>query len=211
MRKINGEDVYHYQKNDALVEVAQDNVFRAITKMTMKATGEALKTLKELRGEIALYASCFPTSFADGTESCGWPNFLPEPLQKVIQVSDFIMCVMNNPHLAKAFRAIRPVPQEWGYNEIPDYYPLLGWMLWGKEVCRYKKDHRITFDEYCGLIDHGHCVCFPERAGHVTVAKGYDIVNGKKFIIYNDPFLKPKMVIPARTLGWGVVILPYEG
>jgi len=206
VRKINGEGVYHYQKNDAIPKIFWDNCFQEIAKMTNKKTGEIQEALIELRKNISLHNSCFPTAFADGAESCGHPN----PCKKHIQVSDYIMCIMNNTHNAKKFQVVRNVPWSYGrYNEIADFYPLMSEMIWGQKICGYKKGKSYRYEEYCHLIDQGCCVCFPEP-GHVVVGKGYDIVNSKEFIVYNDPFRKANMVKPAQILGWGVVIFPCE-
>lgn len=203
MTKVNGENIFHYQKNDAIPKIFWDNCFREIAEMTKEKTDEVKKALIELRKNISIHNSCFPTAFADGAESCGHPN----PCKGHIQISDYIMCVMNNPHNANKFQVVRSVPWNYGrYNEIPDFYPLMSEMIWGQVICRYEKD--ISFNEYCGYIDHRYCICYP-MTGHVVVGKGYEVENKKKFIIYNDPFRKPNMVMPARTLGWGVVISPY--
>jgi hypothetical protein len=206
MRKVNGENIYHYQKNDGIVEIMQDYIFRELKKMTKEKEGVARDTLIELRNRITLHNSCFPASFCDGAESCGWPMDVFTP---GIQASDAVMCIINNPHNAKLFhKASRYVPQTWGYNEIPDYYPKLAEIIWGDpNMCRYTR--RITYDDYCGYIDNECCVVYA-HPGHMVVGKGYDITDGKKSIVYNDPYRKKNMTESAKTIGICVIIFPYN-
>ena len=202
-RKINGEDIYHSQRNNALVEIFQDYIFRAIENMRKEATEETRKIIQEVRSKICLHVSCFPTSFIDGAHSCGWPMSVFAP---GIQPEDSVMCIMNNPNNAKLFHKIRFVPETWGYNEIPDYYPVLGEIIWGQKMCKYET--RMPFEKYYNYIDNGCCIVYA-HPGHVIVGKGYD--EEKKARIYNDPFVGPKLEEPGTTLGWGVVIYPYTG
>jgi hypothetical protein len=206
MKKVNGENIYYSQKNNAFVEVFQDYFFREYEKVRGEATGEVKKTLDDLRRKIFLHVTCFPTSMADGIHSCGWPMDIFPP---GLQPEDGIMCILNNPVIAKKLhQGSRYVPPSWAYNEIPDYYPTAINAAWGnKQVCKFERN--ITIQEYSGYIDHGYCIAYA-HPGHVIIGKGYDIVNGKTFRVYNDPYRKPKMIEPAKTLAWGVVIFPFQ-
>lgn len=205
MRKINGENTYHSQWNNAIVEIFKDYIFREFEKAQKQATGEVKKALSDLRSKIYLHVSCFPTSFTDGASSCGWPlNVFPPGLQP----EDAIMCIINNPNIAEKLYAAagRKVPQTWGYNELPDYYPEMARIIWGKKVCEYKG--HISYEQYCKYIDDGCCVVYA-HTGHVVVGKGYDTDKG--VVIYNDPFKKANMEEKKDKLPYCVVIFPYPG
>lgn len=202
MRKINGITTYYSQKNNGQVELFQDYFFRILEKIKKTATPEIISAIRQIRKRLALNISCGPTAWVDGIDSCGWPldRFTPGE-----QPEDSVLMIMMNPRNVKKFLKRRNIDTtRWAYNEIPQYYEVVGQIIYKQEVCRF--ENNITFQKYCGYIDRGCCVMFA-IPGHFLIGKGY-YQNNKNFIIYNDPFREANMIMPEKTLSWGVVIFP---
>lgn len=163
MKKLLGnKSQYNDQTNDALVEFTKDYTDK-----------------KKI-------VSCFCNSFADALETGHYPNvFTPGA-----QIPDILMMIMHNNKNLKLFLEARDInTDEYPPNEIPQFYPVLADILFGKG------NHNITFGwglsygtirqhilENAVVIGGGKFPC----GGHIVPFKGFN--DDRHTLNYNDSY-----------------------
>jgi hypothetical protein len=136
-------------------------------------------------GPKSRMVSCGPNSLAGGLEVAGWPL---DVFTKGAQIPDILMMIFNNPHNEDDFIKVRDLDfDRYPPNEVPQLYPLVTKIIYGKEACRF--EWNIEFNVIKENIDRGQplilCGNFP-AGGHYVLCVGYD--DEKQTVIFDDPY-----------------------
>lgn len=142
--------------------------------------------LRAYRGRIGFIA-CGPESAAMGFDIAGQDMSIFTPGE---QPGDAILNIFHDPKYLPKYMKVRgnkKFYEKYSANEIPQIYPVVSEIIFGKKVCSFKWGK--TFPQIRNHIDQDEpvmlCGEFP-CGGHYVLAVGYDESTGD--IIYNDPY-----------------------
>ena len=135
------------------------------------------------------FVACGPESAAMGFDIAGQDMNVFTPGE---QPGDAIINIFHDPNHLPRFiqtRGDRKFYRSYSPNEVPQIYPDMAKIIFGKKVCSFEWGN--TYEQIRAHINMGEpvmlCGNFP-CGGHYVLAVGYDDL--KQDIIFNDPYPK---------------------